>query len=96
MSELAGIIIVDGKGVCREFHLADIRKAIGSLYDQVNLCSTMLVYAACSPDNESGLKMLYALDKAQVLALLTAKTRNYKPLTKPDNRQLTVNGGFRG
>lgn len=37
-----------------------------------------------STDNESGLKMLYALDKAQVLALLTAKTRNYKSLTKPD------------
>lgn len=37
-----------------------------------------------STDNESGLKMLYALDKAQVIALLTAKTRNYKSLTKPD------------
>ena len=37
-----------------------------------------------STDNESGLKMLYALEKAQVLALLTAKTRNYKSLTKPD------------
>ena len=37
-----------------------------------------------STDNESGLKMLYSLDKAQVLALLTAKTRNYKSLTKPD------------
>lgn len=37
-----------------------------------------------STDNESGLKMLYALDKAQVLALLTANTKNYKSLTKPD------------
>ncbi|MGP1526966.1 MAG: ATP-binding protein [Bacteroidales bacterium] len=37
-----------------------------------------------STDNESGLKMLYALNKAQVLALLTAKTKNYKSLTKPD------------
>lgn len=37
-----------------------------------------------STDNESGLKMLYALDKAQVLTLLTAKTGNYKYLTKPD------------
>ena len=37
-----------------------------------------------STDNESGLKMLYALDKAQVLALLIAKTKNYKSLTKPD------------
>ena len=37
-----------------------------------------------STDNESGLKMLYALDKAQVLALLTAKTNNYKSLSTPD------------
>ena len=37
-----------------------------------------------STDNESGLKMLYDLDKAKVLSLLTAKTRNYKSLTKPD------------
>lgn len=37
-----------------------------------------------STDNESGLKMLYALDKAQVLALLTDKTNNYKSLSKPD------------
>ena len=37
-----------------------------------------------STDNESGLKMLYALDKAQVLTLLSAKTKNYKFLTKPD------------
>ena len=37
-----------------------------------------------STDNESGLKMLYALDKARVLALLTAKTNNYKSLSKPD------------
>ena len=37
-----------------------------------------------STDNESGLKMLYALDKAQVLAMLTAKTNNYKSLSKPD------------
>ena len=37
-----------------------------------------------STDNESGLKMLYALDKAMILALLTANTKNYKSLTKPD------------
>ena len=37
-----------------------------------------------STDNESGLKMLYALNKTQILALLTAKTKNYKSLTKPD------------
>ena len=37
-----------------------------------------------STDNELGLKMLYALDKAQVLALLTSNAKNYKSLTKPD------------
>ena len=37
-----------------------------------------------STDNESGLKMLYALDKAQVLSLLNAKAKSYKSLTKPD------------
>ena len=37
-----------------------------------------------STDNESGLKMLYALDKAQVLYLLNAKAKNYKSLAKPD------------
>ena len=37
-----------------------------------------------STDNESGLKMLYALDKAQVLYLLNAKAKNYKSLAKPN------------
>lgn len=37
-----------------------------------------------STDNESGLKMLYALDNAQVLMLLSAKKKNYKNLAKPD------------
>ena len=37
-----------------------------------------------STDNELGLKMLYALERAQVLALLSAKGKSYKSLTKPD------------
>ena len=37
-----------------------------------------------STDNELGLRMLYALEKAQVLGLLTSKAKNYKSLTKPD------------
>lgn len=37
-----------------------------------------------STDNELGLRMLYSLDKAQVLGLLTAKAKNYKSLTKPE------------
>ena len=37
-----------------------------------------------STNNELGLRMLYALDKAQILSLLTAKTKSYKYLFKPD------------
>ena len=35
-------------------------------------------------NNELGLRMLYALDKAQLLSLLTSKMKNYKLLYKPD------------
>lgn len=35
-------------------------------------------------NNELGLRMLYALDKAQIFALLTSKAKNYKFLYKPD------------
>lgn len=35
-------------------------------------------------NNDLGLRMLYALDKAQILSLLTSKTKNYKFLYKPD------------
>lgn len=35
-------------------------------------------------NNELGLRMLYALDKAQILSLLTSKSKNYKFLYKPD------------
>lgn len=35
-------------------------------------------------NNELGLRMLYALDKAQLLSLLTSKVKNYKLLYKPD------------
>lgn len=35
-------------------------------------------------NNDLGLRMLYALDKAQILSLLTSKAKNYKFLYKPD------------
>ncbi len=35
-------------------------------------------------NNDLGLRMLYALDRAQILSLLTAKAKNYKFLYKPD------------
>lgn len=37
-----------------------------------------------STNNELGLRMLYALDKAHILSLLTSKTKSYKYLSKPD------------
>lgn len=37
-----------------------------------------------STNNDLGLRMLYSLDKAQILSLLTSKTKNYKQLHKPD------------
>lgn len=37
-----------------------------------------------STNNDLGLKMLYALDKAKILSLLTSKAKNYKYLYKPD------------
>lgn len=41
------------------------------------------LWAQLSTNNELGLRMLYALDKAQILALLTSKAKNYKYLYKP-------------
>lgn len=35
-------------------------------------------------NNELGLRMLYALNKAQILSLLTSKAKNYKLLSKPE------------
>ena len=36
-----------------------------------------------STNNELGLRMLYALDRAQILTLLTSKAKSYKYLYKP-------------
>lgn len=37
-----------------------------------------------STNNELGLRMLYALDKAQILGLMTSRTKSYKSLSKPE------------
>ena len=42
------------------------------------------LWAQLATNNELGLRMLYALDKSQILALLTSKAKNYKFLYKPD------------
>jgi len=41
------------------------------------------LWAQLATNNELGLRMLYALDKAQLLALLTSRAKNYKFLCKP-------------
>lgn len=41
------------------------------------------MWAQLATNNELGLRMLYALDKAQILALLSSKAKNYKFLYKP-------------
>ena len=42
------------------------------------------LWAQLSTNNDLGLRMLYALDRAQTLTLLTAKAKSYKYLFKPD------------
>lgn len=42
------------------------------------------LWAQLATNNELGLRMLYALDKAQILSLLTSKAKHYKFLYKPD------------
>ena len=41
------------------------------------------LWTQLATNNELGLRMLYALDKAQILGLLTSKAKNYKFLYKP-------------
>ena len=43
-----------------------------------------ILWKQLETNNDLGLKMLYALDKAQILTLLTKKAKNYKHLCKPD------------
>lgn len=42
------------------------------------------LWGQLATNNELGLRMLYALDKAQILGLLTSKPKNYRYLYKPD------------
>ena len=42
------------------------------------------LWGQLATNNELGLRMLYALDKAQILALLTSKAKNHKFLYKPN------------
>ena len=58
--QVAGIVVVDGKGVRSVFHLADICKTIGSLHNQVNLSATTPVFATDEPRTYVGLNAGYA------------------------------------
>ena len=42
------------------------------------------LWTQLATNNELGLRMIYALDKAQILSLLTSKAKNYKFLYKPN------------
>lgn len=42
------------------------------------------LWAQLSTNNELGLRMIYALEKAMILGLLTSRIKNYKYLYKPD------------
>lgn len=42
------------------------------------------LWGQLSTNNDLGIRMLYALDKAQIFSLLTSKAKNYKSLHKPN------------
>ena len=62
-----------------------VRKLLAIISEKVPFEPNMSeLWKQLSTNNNLGLKMLYALDKAQLLNLLTNKVKNYKYLFKPD------------
>ena len=62
-----------------------VRKLLMIISEHVPFEPNMsMLWKQLSTNNELGLRMLYALDKAQILGLLTSKIKNYKYLYKPD------------
>jgi len=62
-----------------------VKKLVMIISEQVPFEPNMSeLWKQLATNNELGLRMLYALDKAQLLALLTSKAKNYKCLYKPD------------
>lgn len=62
-----------------------VRKLLMIISENVPFEPNMsMLWKQLSTNNELGLRMLYALDKAQILALLTSRIKNYKNLYKPD------------
>lgn len=65
--------------------LQKVKKLVMIISERVPFQPNMSeLWKQLSTNNELGLRMLYALDKAQILALLTSKTKNYRFLYKPD------------
>lgn len=65
--------------------LQKIKKLLMLISQQVPFEPNMAeLWKQLSTNNELGLRMLYALDRAQILTLLTSKTKSYKYLYKPD------------
>ena len=65
--------------------LQKVKRLLMIICEQVPFEPNMsMLWKQLDTNNELGLRMLYALDKAQILALLTSKTKSYKHLYKPD------------
>ena len=65
--------------------LQKVKKLVMIISERVPFQPNMSeLWKQLSTNNELGLRMLYALDKAQILALLTSKAKNYRFLYKPD------------
>jgi predicted AAA+ superfamily ATPase len=65
--------------------LQKVKRLLMIICEQVPFEPNMsMLWKQLDTNNELGLRMLYALDKAQILGLLTSKTKSYKHLCKPD------------
>lgn len=65
--------------------LQKVRKLVMIISERVPFEPNMSeLWKQLSTNNDLGLRMLYALDKAQILSLLISKAKNYKFLHKPD------------
>lgn len=65
--------------------LQKVRKLLMIISEKVPFEPNMSeLWKQLSTNNDLGLRMLYALDKAQILTLLSSKAKSYKYLYKPD------------
>lgn len=65
--------------------IAKVRRMLMLLGEKVPFVPNLsLLWRELSVSNTQGLRMLYALDRAKILALATSDLKNYKHLSKPD------------